>query len=184
MPSVVLETDRLRLRAFTEADIDDVFESVTDPVTRKWVPIPAPGRPYTRADAVTWCVDTAPAMRATGDGQQWAAVLKDTGAFAGSFGLVRTDWRARTTEVGYWVAPAARGRGVASEAVTAITRWVLLEQGFERLQLKAATANTASRRVAERTGFVYEGTERNAAPLHHGRTDLAVYSVIRSDLLG
>lgn len=183
LPSVILETDRLLLRAFTEADIEDVFQAASDPVTQRWLPLPAPGTPYTRADAVDWCTENAPSVRATGEGQQWAAVCAKTRAYAGSFGLLRTDWRARTTEIGYLVAPWARGRGVATEAVSAVVRWVLLEQEFERVELKAATGNIASRRVAEKTGFVYEGVERNSMPLHEGRTDLAVYSVIRPDLL-
>lgn len=184
MPSVILETERLVLRAFTENDVDDVLRAASDPLTQRWLPIPAPGRPYTRSDAVTWCVDTAPATRATGDGQHWAAVCRRTGRYVGSFGVVRINWAARTTEIGYLMAPDARGRGLAPEAVVAVTHWVLLDQGFERIALKAATDNTASRRVAEKAGYVYEGIERNAMPLHRGRTDLAVYSVIRPDLVG
>ncbi|UOE22051.1 GNAT family N-acetyltransferase [Thermobifida halotolerans] len=184
MPSVILETDRMLLRAFTEGDVDDVLRAARDPLTQRWLPIPAPGQPYTRSDAVTWCVETAPAIRATGDGQQWAAVCRETGRYVGSFGLVRTNWAARVTEIGYLLAPDLRGRGLAPEAVVAVTRWALLDQGFERVALKAATANTASRRVAEKAGYVYEGIERNSMPLHRGRTDLAVYSAIRPDLAG
>ncbi|GAA3746536.1 RimJ/RimL family protein N-acetyltransferase [Spinactinospora alkalitolerans] len=182
LPMVVLETDRLTLRAFTEADIDGVHRSASDPLTRRWLPIPAPGRPYTRADAEQWCRVEAPRARADGDGQQWAALERWTGTFVGSFGLTRTLWAARNTEVGYWVAPWARGKGLAPEAVIAISRWALLDQGFERVELKAATGNTASRRVADKAGFSYEGVERNAMPLHEGRTDLAVYSLIPADL--
>ncbi|WP_285759216.1 GNAT family N-acetyltransferase [Nocardiopsis ansamitocini] len=182
-PSVILETDRLVLRAFTADDVDDVYRAANDPVTQRWVPLPEPGRrPYTRSDAEEWCTVIAPHMRASGDGQQWAVVIRDTGEFAGAFGLVRTLWRARTTEIGYWTAPWVRGKGVATEAVAVIARWALLEQSFERVEIKAATANTASRRVAEKTGFLYEGTERSAMPLHEGRVDLAVYGLVRADL--
>jgi len=184
MPSVILETERLRLRAFTEHDADDVLRAATDPLTQRWLPIPAPGRPYTRADAVAWCVETAPAARASGDGQHWAAVCRRTGRYVGSFGVSRANWVARTIEIGYLMSPDARGRGLAPEAVVAITRWVLLDQEFERIALKAATDNVASRRVAEKAGYVYEGIERNAIRLHRGRADLAVYSVIRPDLTG
>lgn len=181
-PRVNLNTERLELRGFTIADVDDVLAGAADPETQRWLPLPAPGEPYTRADAERWCREQAPACRASGEGIQWAAVLRDGGMFVGSFGLTRTLWNAASTEVGYWVGPWARGCGLASEAVAAIARWTLKEQRFQRLTLKAAPGNHASRRVAERNGFVYEGIERNAMPLHRGRTDLALYSLIPSDL--
>ena len=184
MPMVVLETDHLVLRAFTEADVDGVLDAASAPSTQKWLPMPEPGRPYTREEAEKWCTVTAPGLRASGDGQQWAACDSATGRFAGSIGLLRTLWKAGTTEVGYWFAPWARGRGLATEAVVAVTRWAIIDQGFERVELKAATGNLASRRVAEKAGFAFEGIERNAMPLHEGRTGLASYSLIPSDLDG
>ncbi|WP_084723409.1 GNAT family N-acetyltransferase [Streptomonospora alba] len=182
MPSVVLQTERLMLRAHTHDDIDAVYRGASDPGVQRWLPMPRPGADYTRADAEQWCLVAAPQARVGGDGQQWAAVDAVTGAYLGSIGLNRTMWRARSTEVGYWLCPRARGRGLATEAVVAVSRWALLDLEFERVELKAATGNTASRRVAERSGFTYEGTERNAMPLHEGRADLAVYSLIPADL--
>ena len=99
----------------------------------------------------------------------------------GSVGLVRVVWAAMNTEVGYWVSPWGRGRGYATEAAVAVSRWAL-EQGFRRVEIKAATGNTGSRRVAERSGFSLEGVERSAMPLHEGRADLAVYSLLPGDL--
>ncbi len=181
LPAAVLRTDQLRLRAFLEADIDDVFAGVSDPETQRWLPIPAPGQPYTREFARQWCLESAPGARASGDGQQWAAVEAATDRFVGSFGLTRTKWAAMSTELGYWVAPWARGHGYATEAVAAIARWAL-DQDLQRVELKAATGNTASQRVAEKTGFRFEGIERNAMQLHESRADLAVYSLIPGDL--
>ncbi|GAB3499073.1 GNAT family N-acetyltransferase [Nocardiopsis coralliicola] len=182
MPMVVLETERLTLRAFTESLVDDVLAAVNDPETQRWVPLPAPGVPYTRADAEEWCTVTAPSMRATGEGQQWAVFHTATDRFAGAVGLLRTRWVSRTTEVGYWFAAAMRGAGVATEAVAAVSRWAVLDQSMERVELKAAVQNTPSRRVAEKAGFTFEGVERNAMPLNRGRTDLAAYSLIPADL--
>lgn len=181
MPAVILQTERLVLRAFTEGDIDDVFAACSDPELQRWIPIPDPGVPYGYDDARRWCLTEAPQTRVSGDGQQWAAVERATGTLVGAFGLLRTLWSSQTTELGYWIAPWARGLGYATEGAVAVSRWAL-DRGLERVELKAATANAASRRVAERAGFSYEGVERNAMPLHEGRTDLAVYSLIPADL--
>ncbi|HJE57012.1 MAG TPA: GNAT family N-acetyltransferase [Nocardiopsis listeri] len=181
MPAVILETERLRLRSVLERDIDDVHASCVDPDLQRWVPLPAPGEPYTRENAEDFCLRLAPGIRTSGDGQHWALLEREGGRFVGSLALLRTEWPARVTEVGYWISPWGRGRGYAAEAVVAVSRWAI-DQGFQRIELKAAVGNTASRRVAESTGFVHEGVERNAMPLNEGRTDLAVYSLLPTDL--
>ncbi|MFY7070214.1 GNAT family N-acetyltransferase [Nocardiopsis changdeensis] len=182
LPSVVLETERLRLRAFIEDDIDDVYASCSDPGLQAWLPLPRPDAPYTRADAEQWCREIAPGMRTGGEGQQWAVTLRDGGRLVGAVGLVRVMWQAMNSEIGYWAAPGERGRGHITEAVVAVSRWAL-DQGFQRLEIKAAPRNTASRRVAEKAGFTLEGVERGAMPLHGGRrTDLAVYGLLPADL--
>ena len=66
------------------------------------------------------------------------------------------------TEISYAVAPDARGFGVAAEAVDALAIALILEHGFQRIELRVAPGNTASRRVAEKAGFSYEGLLRNA----------------------
>ena len=111
-------------------------------------------------------------MRALGYGSELAGVID----------LKRTDWVHRETEIGYWAAPGFRGLGLMTEAVAALARWVLGEQGFERAELRAATGNIASARVAVKAGFGYEGVARNAGVIHDGRVDLAIYSMIPSDL--
>ncbi|MDT0331790.1 GNAT family N-acetyltransferase [Nocardiopsis lambiniae] len=180
LPSVILETERLRLRAFVEEDIDDVYATCNDPEFQRWLPLPRPGAPYTRADAEQWCREIAPGTRIGGEGQQWAVVAKDTGRLVGAMGLVRVMWEAMNAEIGYWASPWARGLGYTGEAVVAVSRWAL-DRGFQRLEIKAATANIGSRRVAEKAGFTFEGVERSAMPLHEGRTDLAVYGLIPAD---
>ncbi|CAL9558879.1 hypothetical protein SUDANB121_04609 [Nocardiopsis dassonvillei] len=181
LPSVVLETERLRLRAFIEDDIEDVYTACNDPCLQRWLPLPRPGVPYTRADAEQWCREIAPGLRTGGEGQQWAVTAKDGGRLVGAVGLIRVLWPAMNSEIGYWAAPWARGRGHTTEAVVAVSRWAL-DRGFQRLEIKAATGNTASRRVAEKAGFTLEGVERSAMPLHGGRSDLAVYGLVPADL--
>jgi len=138
-------------------------------------------RPYTETDGRRWCLETAPRLLAEGDGVHWAVVERSVGRLIGGFGLKRTDWPALVTEVGYWVAPWGRDRGLATEAVREIARWVLADQGFERLELRAATGNVASQRVAEKAGFTREGVLRNAGHVHGGRVDLVMFARVRGD---
>lgn len=176
-PDVTLGDGRLVLRPLVEADLPAVAESGADPLIQTWLPLP---RPYTLDDARWFVLTFAPAQQRSGQGLVRALELE--GRLAGVIDLKRTDWPALTTEVGYWTAPWARGRGVMTAAVSLLARWALAEQGFQRLELRAATGNVASQRVAEKAGFRQEGVARNAGFVHGGRVDLVVYSLVPGDL--
>lgn len=178
-PEAHIETPRLLLRPYRAEDAPDVALACRDELTQRWLPLP---NPYTDGDAIAWCIEMAPGFRRSGDGIEWAGVRRSDDRLIGSFGLKRTDWRGRSSEIGYWVAPWARGDGLAVEATLAIARWLLVEQRFERMVLRAATGNLASQRVAEKTGLSREGIARSAGFTNDGRVDLVVFSLIRSDL--
>ncbi|MFJ6012904.1 GNAT family N-acetyltransferase [Streptomyces sp. NPDC092952] len=178
-PETTLRSRRLVLRAFNSGDVPDAYASCSDSLTQQWLPLP---RPYTLGDATAWCTTTAHAMRESGDGIQFAIVDVGTDRLVGQVGLKKTDWRALTSEVGYWVSPWARGHGIAAEATRALALWLLADQRFQRLELRAATANTASQSVALKVGFHREGTLRNAGFVHGGRVDLVLFSLLPGDV--
>ena len=93
-----------------------------------------------------------------------------------------------SAEIGYWVHPAARGRGVASEATRMIVRHAAIPisdggLGLRRLTLHAAASNLASQRVAENAGFALTGRQRAAERLGDGSVeDLLDYDLICADV--
>jgi RimJ/RimL family protein N-acetyltransferase len=129
---------------------------------------------------VWFCTEHATNQRATGQGLVLGIDVEE--GLAGVIDLKHTDWRARTTEIGYWAAPWARGRGVMKTALTTLAQWVLSAEGFARVEVRVATGNIASQRVAEAAGFSREGTLRQAGYVHAGQVDLVVYSLIPADL--
>lgn len=178
LPDVVLETGRLRLRAFEAGDVGDVAAACADPLIQRWLPLPSP---YTDEDARAWVTEGAHADRLAGCGIQRAMAPTDGGRLVGSVGLVRIDRRHASGEVGYWVAPWARRRGYAVEATRALARWGLGTLGLARVELRAAPENVASQRVALRAGFVCEGVQRSAGRTGAGRTDLVCFSLLGTD---
>ena len=66
--------------------------------------------------------------------------------------------------------------------MTRITLALVLEHGFQRVEVRVAPGNIASRRVTEKAGFTYEGLLRNAGIVHSGRVDLQVWSMVAADL--
>ncbi|MDQ0937246.1 GNAT family N-acetyltransferase [Streptomyces turgidiscabies] len=178
-PETVLHTERLTLRPFNSTDIPDTKESCADPLTQQWLP---PSQPYTLDDATAWCTSVAHALRESGDGIHFAIIDSDTKRLMGTIGLKKTNWQALVSEVGYWVAPWARGRGIAVEATRALAQWLLSDQKFQRLELRAATENIASEKVALRAGLHREGILRNADVIHAGRIDVVLFSLVPDDL--
>ncbi|GAA3773341.1 GNAT family N-acetyltransferase [Micromonospora maritima] len=81
----------------------------------------------------------------------------------------------------YWVVPAARGAGLASGSLRAVSDWALGEVGFHRLELDHSTRNLASCRVAVKAGFRPEGIRRCAAVHADGRHDMEVHARVRGD---
>src|SRR5262245_62799427 len=133
-------------------------------------------------DGPTWCTAVAEQQRGRGDGDHYGVTRREDGRLVGLLWTARTDWAARSTEVSYAVAPEARGFGVAAEAVDALAIALLFENGFERVEVRVAPGNVASRRVAEKAGFSYEGLLRNAGFVHSGRVDVEVWSLVAADL--
>jgi RimJ/RimL family protein N-acetyltransferase len=176
---VILKSDRLVLRPFEAADIADAAEACADELTQRWLPLP---NPYTLDHATAWCTRTAHELRASGDGIQFAVTDAHSGRLLGAIGLNRTSWPSLVTEIGYWTAPWARGQGIAADATRLLAAWALTDQGFARIEVRAATANAASQRVALKAGLHQEGILRNAGFVHAGRVDLVLFSLVPSDL--
>ncbi|MFI0977049.1 GNAT family N-acetyltransferase [Streptomyces sp. NPDC021093] len=84
-------------------------------------------------------------------------------------------------EILYWLLPAGRGKGVASEAAVRLTRWAIDDLGLHRVRLTHSTANGASCRVAEKAGFTYEGTMRSALLHADGWHDEHLHARVQGD---
>jgi RimJ/RimL family protein N-acetyltransferase len=145
------------LRLPVTGDADTVLAMMRDPATIRWNP--APGV-VDVPSAAAWCVRSAD--WSDGDHATFAIADRATDAFLGVVSVHQVDRVQATAEVGYRVAPAARGRGVAAEAVDAAAAWAYPAMSLFRLEIAHAVVNPASCGVATRAGFVLEGTLRQA----------------------
>jgi RimJ/RimL family protein N-acetyltransferase len=163
-PGQIIDGHGVRLRPLQVSDVDDVAAACSDPVTQRFLPhLPSP---YTRRDAMWWITDGAPAVWAAG-GAAYAVVDPATDRLLGGVGLGRVSAERRQTEIGYWVAPWARRRGVATAAVTALTAWAFA-RGSARVELHTSWENVPSQRVAIAAGFRREGVRRGGFARHDG----------------
>jgi RimJ/RimL family protein N-acetyltransferase len=100
----------------------------------------------------------------------------------GGASLYAVELAERRAAVGYWLAPHARGRGVATCATRLLARWGFDRLGLERLELTCGPDNVASQRVAERCGFTREGVLRSHLRYKSGRRDSVVYGLLPGEL--
>ena len=85
-------------------------------------------------------------------------------------------------EVGWYLyGPANRGKGYASEAVTALVDYLFQNYAINRIECSTGTDNTPSLKLAERCGFVKEGVARGMMFIHGRYVDSAVFSILRSE---
>ncbi|MER7889200.1 GNAT family N-acetyltransferase [Micromonospora sp. NPDC094482] len=181
MTPEVIEADGVRLRPFRLDDIADVVAGCADPLSQRFVTaLPAP---YTEADARWWIAEGAPAVR-SGGGAAYAIADPATDRLLGAVGLSRPASYLGTVEIGYWLTPSARGRGVATAAARALSEHAF-DAGWARLELFTHPENAASQRVALAAGFRYEGLRRGAGQTRGGgRHDLLTWVRLADDPSG
>jgi len=120
------------------------------------------------------------ARQAFVDGKGVTCGIWHGGRVAGVIGLT-VDQANRSGEVGYWLDPRARGRGLMTRAVRAVVGHGFDGFGLNRIVILCATDNQASRAVPERLGFTLEGVLREAEWVNDHFNDLAVYAALRRD---
>ncbi|WP_086559983.1 GNAT family N-acetyltransferase [Streptomyces africanus] len=176
-PQPTLTTgDGLLLRPWRAGDAPAVYEVFQDPVMHQWHARTADSE----EEVADWIRDWHQAWEEQREAQ-WAVVDADSDRLLGRVALREIRLGDGTAEVAYWTVPAARGRGVAARATTALAHWALDETGFHRLELLHAVRNEASCRVASRTGFALEGTKRSAILHPDGWHDMHLHARVRGD---
>lgn len=154
---IFLETDRLVLRPFTEADADQLHALNNDPEVMRFL---TGGKPVARETIVNETLPGFLAFYAKGDGYGfWAAVEKATGAFLGWFEFrPAKDGTPGVVELGYRLRREAWGKGYATEGSRALIRKGFTDLGAQRIRAETMAVNTRSRRVMEKAGLTYTRT--------------------------
>jgi RimJ/RimL family protein N-acetyltransferase len=176
LPAESIEGHRVRIRRFRDDDAEDIQAACADPVTQRF--LPALPNPYSREDALWWIAEGSSVTFAAGGGA-YAVADPATDRLLGGIGL--THLRERTGEIGYWIAPWARRRGVATAATRTLSDYGF-SAGYQRLQLLTVPENAASQRVAISAGYVREGLQRAGTFGRDGtRHDVIVWSRLPDD---
>ena len=171
-------TGEIRLRPLEERDLDAVLAAARDPDTTRWISLPDP---YRREDGENFVREHAPGVWRRGTGAVFAIGDPRDDAYSGVIELRLDARRPAVGDVGFLVAPRARGRGFAPAALAAVSAWGFTALHLHRVSWFAYVGNEASRRVAEKAGFTIEGTARGLLTHHGERVDAWTGGLLASD---
>jgi RimJ/RimL family protein N-acetyltransferase len=177
LPSEPLTDGVVALRALRHDDVPAMTKACADPEIARWTTIPAD---YTEADAHAYLRGQDDRLRA-GESLGLAIADATTDELTGAIGLTHLEWEDARAEIGYWVAPWARRRGIAGRALRLMSGWSFSALGLLRLDLLPYAGNEISERVAERAGYTREGLLRSYREAKHGRADMVMYSLLAGD---
>lgn len=172
---IELRTERLLLRPFRIADVDDVSDYPKDPKWARFL-LPMIPQPYTRRDAeefiarrvvASWSIDSA-----------FAIVLDSV--VVGGINL-HVDERHEKGELGYSLARAYWGKGLTTEAARAVVDWGFSQLSLAKVYASADLRNAGSWRVMEKTGMPREGVLRSHTTTRDGRADQVFYGILRPE---
>ena len=160
----------LRLPALD--DVDAILPAFTDPELRDAGNLPAFDR-----DGLVASLGDLPSLIGSGRLMPLAAVDADTGEVIGGGMLHHLDGERKIVEIGYWVLPQARGRGIATTIARMLAEHAF-SLGIARVAAYVNVGNTASERVVERAGFTREGVVRSMPKPDGRRVDKTLYSLL------
>lgn len=177
MDPVELSADGVTLRIPDERDINDIVIACNDPDMVRFTTVPAP---YSEQHARDFVAVHAAEGWQRGDVPVFAITETGIDRFSGAIDLRLSP--AIGAEIGYSVAPWARGRGVGATAVRLVCCWGFEVLRLPRIEWQADVGNIASRRLAESVGFVVEGTCRKRLLQRGERVDGWIGSLLPGEL--
>jgi ribosomal-protein-serine acetyltransferase len=181
--STLASTADIVLRPLVEDDADALCDAVRASMATlsQWLPWATSA--YARTDAETWIAHCRK-TRASEDEYHFGVFDAASGDLLGGVGLNHRLRVYRSAHVGYWVADAVRGRGIAGAAVRQAATIGFETLGLQRIAIMIQPENRASLRVAMKLGAVCEGIARNAIVVAGRSHEAMVYSLLPEDLQG
>jgi RimJ/RimL family protein N-acetyltransferase len=166
----------IRFEPFGPDRIEEIRPWLDDPDVLRFTRIPDPQPPKFLEGWLRGYEDG----RRSGTREAFWVIDADE-ALVGLAVVPRIDSETRTAELGYVVAPGARGRGVATAALGLLSARTFAERGMVRLELLIGIGNDASKRVAANCGYTFEGVLRSLYFKQGRHEDTEIWSRLATD---
>lgn len=172
----VISTSRLLLRAIADMDRYKLFALRSDTEVMRFI---EHRRARSMADIDVF-IRAIQVQHQNSEGVHWAITMEGTDELIGNIALFRIQKEHYRAELGYSLATAFQGKGIMTEAVSAVLAYGFNTLGLHSVEAHINPENTASKNVLERAGFVREGLFKENFYSNGTFTDTAVYSLLKS----
>ena len=166
------------LRPIRRGDAGDIFEYCSDPDVARYVL----WEPYTSISDARNYISWIRRSYRSGLPSSWAVTLASTGKVIGTIGIMWYSSENLSAEIGYSLSRSFWNKGYASQALSAVIGSLFRDLGLNRIEGQCDTRNPASGRVMEKCGMKKEGILRQRIKNKGEFIDVALYSILRSDL--
>ncbi|GET46677.1 GNAT family N-acetyltransferase [Capnocytophaga felis] len=114
--------------------------------------------------------------------KEYVFCIRKEGNFVGLISFIKTDKLNQKTEIGYWISETYQKQGIVTKATKRMCEFAFTEMGMNRVQIRCATENIASKSIPKRLNFVFEGIERQGERVSENVfRDLEVYSKLKEE---
>lgn len=165
------------LRLPTDADMPDLVAACGDPLIQRYTTVSAS---YGPEHARGW-ISRGASAAVNGAELQLVIIRERDGRLAGTVGLHEINRLVARCQAGYWVAPWARGEGIARRALSLLCDFAFAGLGMERIELTVEPENASSIRVGRACGFHEEGLLRSYMPIRGVRRDMLMLARLAGD---
>ena len=172
-----LETERFFLRKLSIDDTDDMYEYSKNPEVSKFLT----WSPHVNKQYTYEYLQYLQNRYRCGDFYDWAVICKDSGKMIGTCGFTRFDLPNDSGEIGYVINPDFRGKGIATEVCGRVIEFGFENLALNRLECKFMAENTASRRVMEKNGMIFEGYRRKGMLVKGTYRDIGICSILKEE---
>ncbi|WP_369053332.1 GNAT family N-acetyltransferase [Kineococcus terrestris] len=174
-----LTTERLRLRSFIPGDLEAVHAYAGDPEVCRYTD----WGPNTLAQSRAFIDEVCAASAVERPGSTtWAVTV--AGEVVGACSVSVTSAEHRRGVMGYVLARAHWGRGLATEAAAAVLRFAREDLALERVEATCRPGNLASQRVLRKIGMRQEGLLRSHVMIRGRREDSLLFAAVGDDVPG
>lgn len=173
----VLRTERLLLRKAEERDVDNLFESASDPQVARYTS----WEPHTSPDVSRAVIGRWLQRYHSGQVAPWAVEVAADGKFIGTCGFLSWSIPHARAEIGFAISRKYWNQGLTTEAVREVLRFGFTAMRLNRIEATCEPANTASARVLDKVGMTYEGTLREHVFDKGTFHDLQMYALLKRE---
>ena len=170
--------DEITLRAWEESDIERGYEVVKRNQDHL--------QQFMHWMSADYSIESSRKFMTEGIAKRKAGETLGLGIFRGenllgSVGFVGFDWKARKTEIGYWISKNEEGKGIITRATRLMIDYAFEELDMNRIEIRCSAENVRSAAVPERLGFKKEGHLRQAEFRNGHLHDFLIYGMLRED---